>query len=484
MTDEQRDTQGQLQRRQKRPPWVWRHLGLTISASLVGLHLLASGITYLNYRATVAAAREQGFDVVITPADLPPAVPATENAALALMQAAERLSDFSDAVQDVLTVAPADLATVDAAADEVKRARQAVIDQLIQMGQLPGCDWRAVEGAEPEVTIFESDHPLFPHQVRALAKVARSGAVLAAQQGDAATAVRQLEAGAEIPPVVYGRRGAFGGLLVGLDADAVTNAAIAEVLARVPAAQIQPRPPAALKRLQQQRLADAALREGLGFALRREATSDPLLTWHGPGGTPRGAFIIQLALAPGINLAASYHVEALAFIHQQFAASGWDRNAWSPAALPHSGDPTGFTIVDAFVPTPVATLHIAELAISAQAQRRLAATAIALKRFEAEQGRRPATLDELVPDYMKQLPTDPFGDGTAKICYVPADGAASDAVSSRARLYSRGPDGVDDRGTPKPPKEEDRPLDLLTTANLYDDPGFDIVLFLDLLPAP
>jgi hypothetical protein len=348
------------------------------------------------------------------------------------------------------------------------------------MGELSGCDWRAVEGAEPEVRSWQSDHPLFPRQVRPLAKLARSGAVLAAQEGDAVTAVRRLEAGAAIPPVLYRRCGAGVGFLTAVGSDAVGDDAIAEVLARTSAAGLSPTVLNALERVQQRRRDEEALLTGFDFAMRREATEDPLLTTEGGEEHTGTAFVFRAALAPFINIATSYHVEAMAYIHQQAVASGWAPTAWSPAALPHTGDPTGFTIVDAFVPFPDDKLRLAELTIRAQAWRRLAATAIAVKRFEADRGRRPFDLDELVPDYMEQLPTDPFGDGTAKICYVPADGpAGGEAVSGRARLYSRGPDGIDDGGRPKPPKDEDAPLDLLTTADLYDGPGFDIVLFLD-----
>jgi hypothetical protein len=64
-------------------------------------------------------------------------------------------------------------------------------------------------------------------------------------------------------------------------------------------------------------------------------------------------------------------------------------------------------------------------------------TALALRAFQAEHGQFPATLSQLSPAYLKQIPTDPFGSGEplhyrkSRNSYV---------------LYSVGPDGKDDSG--------------------------------------
>lgn len=70
--------------------------------------------------------------------------------------------------------------------------------------------------------------------------------------------------------------------------------------------------------------------------------------------------------------------------------------------------------------------------------RRLAATALAIRLYQVDKGRRPQSLAELVPEYLPETPRDPFaGDGSA-IGYLPE--------GRPAILYSVGPDGVDDGG--------------------------------------
>jgi hypothetical protein len=53
------------------------------------------------------------------------------------------------------------------------------------------------------------------------------------------------------------------------------------------------------------------------------------------------------------------------------------------------------------------------------ARRRMAATAIAIKLYEADHGGRPDTLDALVPDYLPAVPADPYVDDRP-IGYKPA----------------------------------------------------------------
>lgn len=64
---------------------------------------------------------------------------------------------------------------------------------------------------------------------------------------------------------------------------------------------------------------------------------------------------------------------------------------------------------------------------------------LALRAFELERGRLPETLDELVPDYLKKVPVDPFGGGEKLHYKRNAKGYV---------LYSVGPDGKDNAGQP------------------------------------
>ncbi|MCH8804791.1 MAG: hypothetical protein IH986_01725 [Planctomycetes bacterium] len=79
-----------------------------------------------------------------------------------------------------------------------------------------------------------------------------------------------------------------------------------------------------------------------------------------------------------------------------------------------------------------------ESCFHALTKRRMAATALAIRLFELDHGRRPERLSELVPEYLPALPGDPFADAGGTLVYRP------DRPSPI--LYSVGPDGKDDRG--------------------------------------
>jgi hypothetical protein len=68
----------------------------------------------------------------------------------------------------------------------------------------------------------------------------------------------------------------------------------------------------------------------------------------------------------------------------------------------------------------------------ALAERRMAATALAIRLYELDNGTRPEKLTELVPDYLPALPRDPFS----------AEGNTFRYASDRTRLFSAGPDRV------------------------------------------
>jgi len=73
------------------------------------------------------------------------------------------------------------------------------------------------------------------------------------------------------------------------------------------------------------------------------------------------------------------------------------------------------------------------------AHERLIATELALRCYQCDKRRVPASLDELVTNYLPKLPQDPFS-GRAMI-YHPH-------IGTGWLVYSVGPDGVDDGGKP------------------------------------
>jgi hypothetical protein len=72
------------------------------------------------------------------------------------------------------------------------------------------------------------------------------------------------------------------------------------------------------------------------------------------------------------------------------------------------------------------------------AGRRMAAAALAMGLWELDRGRRPATLGELVPEYLPAVPADPFAAEGEPIRYF--------AARDRPRLYSVFKNGRDDAG--------------------------------------
>lgn len=95
----------------------------------------------------------------------------------------------------------------------------------------------------------------------------------------------------------------------------------------------------------------------------------------------------------------------------------------------------------------------------AVAKSRMAAVALAMRLYEVDNGRHPAKLEELVPDYLSEIPADPYATDGRAIGYQPeATRVAppgewfqwnSTPAMKRPRpvLYSVGPDGRDDNGT-------------------------------------
>jgi hypothetical protein len=79
-----------------------------------------------------------------------------------------------------------------------------------------------------------------------------------------------------------------------------------------------------------------------------------------------------------------------------------------------------------------------------KADRRLTATALALRLYAAEHaGKYPATLDALVPKYLPSVPKDPFAAGDKPLHYSLTDPAVP-------RVYSVADNGIDDGGSTSP----------------------------------
>lgn len=110
------------------------------------------------------------------------------------------------------------------------------------------------------------------------------------------------------------------------------------------------------------------------------------------------------------------------------------KQEWDDFETDFYSEPRGL-FTSMFMPT----MSLAAQAMAhGDARHRTARIALAAARYRAEQGTLPETLDELVPNYIPILPRDPF-DGKPIRYRNTVDGAL---------IYSIGPDGKDDHGTP------------------------------------
>jgi hypothetical protein len=80
-----------------------------------------------------------------------------------------------------------------------------------------------------------------------------------------------------------------------------------------------------------------------------------------------------------------------------------------------------------------------------QTVNRLLQVEMALRAYRSEHDKLPAKLENLVPDYLAHLPDDPFALTSQPLHYS--------VSNSKVKLWSVGPDGKDDDGTPVPKNE-------------------------------
>lgn len=102
------------------------------------------------------------------------------------------------------------------------------------------------------------------------------------------------------------------------------------------------------------------------------------------------------------------------------------------------GEPTGKDIVTRTL-FPVFTKASFKWT-STDTQNRLLLLSLALQAYKADNGKYPNGLTDLVPKYLKKIPTDPFDTNNSPFCYK--------KTGEKYLLYSVGPDHKDDNGKP------------------------------------
>ncbi len=93
--------------------------------------------------------------------------------------------------------------------------------------------------------------------------------------------------------------------------------------------------------------------------------------------------------------------------------------------------------------------RIAEIDLLCRTELDMARTAVAIERYRLAKGERPKDLGELIPDYLDQVPVDPYDE--QPIRYRP------DEIGYV--LYSLGPDAQDNEGLSKEEANRDAPYD-------------------------
>ena len=126
--------------------------------------------------------------------------------------------------------------------------------------------------------------------------------------------------------------------------------------------------------------------------------------------------------------------------HYEGYMNGWIEHASQPYYLhpPTPALPREFETRYLLTPNDMIWSHWTLRA----AQWRVTETCLAARAYEATRGEPPASLEQLVPQYLPAVPQDPFA--PHPLVFRRAGG--------RTLIYSRGPDGDDDGGLPGSPK--------------------------------
>ena len=143
----------------------------------------------------------------------------------------------------------------------------------------------------------------------------------------------------------------------------------------------------------------------------------------------------------------------LRFMHDSLELARWPRTRrpWAPAKQEAAkvsarinqalGSPTGFRYAVSRMAIPN-FVRAYETAVRTEGQRQLTLAAIALKRYQLRQGKWPASLEALVPEFVTAVPYDYMSAQPLRY-RLKDDGSYV--------LYSVGEDGKDDGGDPTPP---------------------------------
>ncbi len=171
--------------------------------------------------------------------------------------------------------------------------------------------------------------------------------------------------------------------------------------------------------------------------------SSPQLLFGGPPPPPALAAVVRWLAAPAWQ--ADGH-DILLDMNELIVAERQESYLPSLALLPSSEESVVigaglknnlFAVRNVSSPISFAA-HLLRHRYATVAQRRMAALALAIRRYELAHGDRPERLEELAPDFLSDLPADPFAADHSTFQYIRNDTAP--------KLYSVGPNLKDDGG--------------------------------------
>ncbi len=415
--------------------WLAR-LGLGVGVIL----LLAAGVWgWLQYdsarklQAVIDAAHARG-EPILRADFAPPSLPDAGNAAPLLREAAGPLATLDERECDVL-LSPTgrSVGMTDAEADDLIESVLAdhpeVLRLLAAARQKAGVAWPVTPGTP----IMTTDLPHL-NDCRFLVEFAANVARHRHRRGEDAAAVRRLRDAAFV-----GRAADASPLLVShlaaVGCDALVADAAREIASTLKVNSTDGASAGEVRAL----IADLSDEAGRRAEFHRSLLEEKLSVLDSIEGSRRGA-----GYGGATNFFWRYNaVHAAEGLDAVRAAAG--KADW-PAALAvlkpwviESRPPRLHAVGDLLMP---GWAKFVKTDFKAAATRRVAATALAIRLFQTDHnGKRPAALAALVPDYLPALPVDPFAPDGRTFGYAPGRAGGADA-----RLWSVGINGVDDGG--------------------------------------
>ncbi len=344
--------------------------------------------------------------------------------------------------------------------DRIARNRARVGELLDQLRPVLECVEQA-RGRERCQWPVPLTHPVihvsfaYVSGMRTVSKVLAVRAVERANAGDPLGAVAAVEDGLNLADWVQDEPPSLIAQLVGVAITAVDLVALETILPRlvvappaVAAADVRPVPRERMQRLIDRLLDEAtpaaqwrraiwfermSFLDGVTALARGTLALDPNGTVG--AGRPR---VVDWLLMPMYQTDATFVLRHLTAWAEAAEQPTWPRAVARAPRYPKWSNPfERFSHLLSSIIMPSLERPF-ELHYRAVASRRMAAVAIALRLYELDHGRRPETLDALVPDYLAAIPVDPFADPPAPLRYAPNNDPPV--------IYSVNSDGQDDRG--------------------------------------